>query len=435
MKRSNPTLAGLIVFVLFFFLSCDTSDKIDLPDYFVKYFGDAGSQEGVDLIANSDGTILLFGNTTPVGETNTKLYLAKCDDKGNLLWELPPFGGSGNNQAKDIELTSDGRIVLLANSDGSAGENDILIITMDQDGVELNRNLFSNDGNEDASTVTQTSDGFIVTGSTSNTNQKANPVENDQRDAFNFRFYDDLTPFPDTWNKTLGPGTFDAGVKVIEVSTGQFYFFGYTNKRPAGQSTTNFNFWIFPLNNVGNGSFDIGEEIFAGDPLVDERLSSVALSPSQSGEGFLLTGMRTDAAGNGSIYISKLRKNLNFSAGETDQVFQFPSTTLSADINLGQLSDSKTASISSILSGFLIVSNEHSADNENLYLTKITNTGSNAWSGPKGFVFGGDGIDQIGSVAELADGSILLIGTFSIGDDGQHKVALIKVNKDGKFND
>jgi len=416
-------------------LSCDTKENVDAPNYFVKYFGTVGDQEGVDMVVNSDGSILLFGNTTLPGDTNSKLYLAKSNADGELLWEKYPFGGNFKNQARDIEITSDGRIVLLATSEVAANDNDVLLITTDQNGIELKRTTHGFVGsNEEASSVTQTSDGFIVTGLTSNTSQKANQVNNDQQDAFNFRFYDDLTSYPDTWNETLGPGTFDAGAKVIEILPNQFYFFGYTNKKPSGQSATNFNFWIFPLNGFGNGNFDVGEEIFAGDPLVDEKLISVAISPLQSGEGFLLTGLRTDPSGVNSIFISKLRKNLNFTAGQSDQVFQFPSTTVSTDINLGQFTDSRISTISSVLSGFFIVSNENSTGNQNFYLTKITNTGANAWSLPKGFVFGGEHTDRIGSVAELADGSILLLGTFSIGDDNQQKMTLIKLNKDGKFS-
>jgi len=436
MRSNRLPVIGWIVLFPFFFLSCETSNNVEAPNSFVKYFGGAGDQEGVDLIVNADGTILLFGNTTLPGDTNPKLYLAKSDVNGNLLWERSAFGGPLKNQARDIEIASDGRIILLATSEITAGDNDILLITADQNGNELKRVTHGYSSfDEDASSVTQTTDGFIVTGSTSNTSQKANPVNNDERDAFNFRFYDDLTSYPNIWNETLGPGTFDAGTKMIQVAPGQFYFFGYTNKKPSNHSVVNFNFWIFPVNDVGNGSFDIGEEVFAGDVLVDEKLSSVTISPAQSGEGFLLTGIRTDESGASSIYIAKLRRNLNFLPGQTDQVFQFPPQTVSADIQFGQLQDLRTSSISSVLSGFVIVSNENSENNQNFYLTKITNTGANAWTTPKGFIFGGGNSDKIGSVAELPDGSILMIGTFSVGDDLQQKMTLVKVNKEGKFDD
>src|SRR6478752_6177817 len=175
MRRSRLSWGVLF---LCSFLSCDTADNVDAPNSFVKYFGAAGDQEGIDLVVNPDGTVLLFGNTTLPGDSNTKLYLVKSDANGNLLWELPAFGGPWKNQARDIEVTSDGRIVLLATSEiADGGDNDILLITVNQSGKELKQVTHGYPNtDEDASTVTQTTDGFIVTGSTTNTDQKANQV-------------------------------------------------------------------------------------------------------------------------------------------------------------------------------------------------------------------------------------------------------------------
>src|SRR6478736_1511627 len=165
--RKNKIAFVWSISLLFFFLSCDTADNVNAPTSFVKYFGAAGHQEGVDLVVNADGTTLLFGNTTLPGEIHSKLYLAKSDANGNLLWERSAFGGPLNNQARDIEVASDGRIILLANSEVSSGDNDVLVIIADQNGNELKRAIHGYANfQEDASTVTQTMDGFIVTGAT-----------------------------------------------------------------------------------------------------------------------------------------------------------------------------------------------------------------------------------------------------------------------------
>jgi hypothetical protein len=435
MKSSKVAKILPIALLLFLVWSCDTPDNVSPPDYFIKYFGEEGHQEGVDLLVNADGTILLFGNTSVTREeTGQNFFLVKSDANGNVLWQKT-FGGKNQENAKDIEVTSDGRVVLLGTTKNDSGDSDILLITTDATGVKIDSVVYGYPGtDEKPASVTQTTDGFIVTGSTTNVSQKkANPIPgtNDQQDAFNFRFYDDLSLYSNSWNETLGPGTIDAGVKVIQVGTG-FYFFGYSNKatsEPSSQS--GLNFWIFPLSNFGIGAFEVGEEIFVGG-VADERLSSVTLSPPESGEGFLLTGIVTNALGtSSSIYITKLRKSLNFSAGASSQVFQVDGTSLGNE--LGTLTDFATHSSSSILSGFFILCNDHSSGNENFYLTKVTNLGKPAWSSPQGFVFGGLNEDSIGSVSELPNGSILMIGTFSVGDDRQHKMTLIKVNKDGKF--
>jgi hypothetical protein len=429
-SRRSVKLLG-IALLLFLFGSCDTPDNVSPPQYFVKYFGEDGHQTGVDLIVNTDGTILLLGTTKIIRNAveNQDLLLVKSDASGNLIWQKS-FGSSSIEVAKDIEITSDGRIVLLGTTEKN-GDKDVFLVITDQSGVKLDSVVYGYSGSEEIpNSVSQTSDGFIVTGTTTNVGQKANSVVNDLQDAFNFRFFNDLTSYPNTWNETMGPGTIDVGVKVIQIGTG-FYFFGYSNKQTADPSKLGLNFWIFPLNNFGNGSFDVGEEIFVGG-IADERLSSVTLSPPESGEGFLLTGTATSSGSvvSNNIYIAKLRKSLNFT-GTSAQALQRDPLSLGND--LGLITDFSTKSNSSILSGFLILSNDRSLGNQNFYLTKVNNNCDTEWKSPQGFDFGGSNDDTIGSLAELPDGSILMVGTFSVGDDRQSKMTLIKVNKDGKF--
>src|SRR6478609_8238366 len=119
--------------------SCDTSGTIGDPaqDHFIKYYGSDGDQEGVDAVVGSDGSIYLLGNTTAPGTTVGKqLYLVKTDPEGILIWSKT-FGGQFDEEAKDIELTVDGRLVILANSQKGSTENDILLMTLSLDGTKI----------------------------------------------------------------------------------------------------------------------------------------------------------------------------------------------------------------------------------------------------------------------------------------------------------
>jgi len=63
---------------------------------------------------------------------------------------------------------------------------------------------------------------------------------------------------------------------------------------------------------------------------------------------------------------------------------------------------------------FLLLTNEKSFnDNQNWMLTKVDTFGSPVWSLP--IIFGGEGLDTCGSVQELPDGRIVLIGTMRTG--------------------
>ncbi len=416
-------------FVLIFVaLGCDTASNIDPPEdsFFVKFYGDEGNQEGVDAVINPDGTITLFGTTEELN-MGKQLYLVNILPNGLINWERK-YGTSKNEIAKDIELTRDGRLAIVADIENTPTEHDILVMTLGLDGAVIASDTikFINGGtptDETANSITQISDGFIVAGSTNNLDLKPNgtgPV-NDSRDALFVRLFDDLTIYPDLWKQGYGPGAFDEAIKVIEVSPNQFYLFANTNT-PVPFSDINFH--VLGLGATGQGNSP--NNFFPGEQTgSNEILSSVAFSPIQSGEGFLLAGISQAPGASADVYVVKLRKDLNFN--NSDIQFQ---KTLS--INLGIVSQAKVSTVASSSSGFLILANEKLTGIQNFYLTKIDNSGFPVWSDP--IIFGGEQDDRIGSVLEFPDGSIGIIGTFAIGVDGETKMTFIKVNKEGKFS-
>ena len=409
-----------------FISGCDTTGSIDSPDdqFFVKLYGGEGNQEGVDLVENPDGTFTLFGNAQSLND-GSQLFLVNARQDGSIVWEKT-FGSPLNENAKDIELTNDGRLVIVADVENAPGEHDIMVMTLTLDGNEIASNItgFNSAGiptDEIALSVTQSVDGFLVAGSTSNLDLKpiGSGVSNDTRDALHLRYFDDLTIFPNTWRQAHGPGDFDEGVKVVQVSPGLFYFFGYTNTQSG-----DFNFYVLGLG--ATGETNQTDNFLPGIPASNEILSSVIISPAQSGEGFLLTGITSSAPGVKDLFAVKLRKTLTFT--NSDFLFQ---KTLS--INLQDINQDRAAAFASISSGFLIVSNERSTGPQNFLLTKISNEGNLVWTTPPFFTFGSELDDRIGSVIELSNERIGIVGTMAVGAEGETKMAFIKVNKEGKF--
>ncbi len=431
--RWRTKLAFLSVVFQIGLIGCDSSSTIVDPNesYFLKFYGGDGDQTGADMVVLPDGSFILFGTTKQSGtEKTSQWYLVKTDSKGHLVWEKT-FGGPNDEEARDIELTNDNRLVAVGNSYKSTTNRDVFIMTLTLDGVKIDSVLLglksatNADTDEDALSVTQTSDGFIVAGSTTNTDLKPNATANDQRDAMHLRFTNNLKTYAN-WSQTHGPGTIDVGVKVFASGSPSFpfYFFGYTNKNGfSGQVKSDFNFWYFGLNDFGGNSNDF----YGGDFIDEQKLGSVAVAPVQSGDGFFLGGITTNSTGASDIYVAKLRKSLVYNA--TDYQFQKP-----LSINIGINLPSNTSVFAAQQSGFYILVNENSFNaNQNWLLTKINIDGSINWSLP--IVFGGEGIDAIGAIQELPDGRIVLLGTMTTGksDVGEFKMTLIKVNQDGKL--
>lgn len=411
-----------------FIESCDTTRNIDPPDehHFLKYFGGEGDQEGVDMVVNADGTLLLFGNTYSE-DKGTQLYLVNADENGQLLWEQT-YGGPFEDHAVDIELTDDGRIVLVANSEKSPGETDILLMTLSLDGAEIKSTLFGltsagMETIEEARSVTQISDGFIVSGSTTDLEVKPDQVANDTRDALHVRFNDDLSLYPNTWRLGHGPGTDDVGVKVIQVSPTQFHFFGYSNSVESGHPKADYNFWIYGLGENGETTGNID---YAGTTSQDEKLSMVTTVPVQLGEGFLLSGTTSDASGNKDIYLLRLSRDLIYNS--TDHKAE---KNLASD--LGVINDLRVAAYPTS-TGFLVAASKQGDQSQGLYVAKLDNGLNFSWN-PTSVFISGEFDDQIGAVAELPSGQIVILGTIKVGNEGESKMVLIKLNRDGQFLD
>ena len=287
------------------------------------------------------------------------------------------------------------------------------------------KNSLGADTDEDAVSVSLTTDGFIVAGSSSNTDLKPSVgASNDQRDAIHLRFFDNLTIYSTSWRKAHGPGSYDVAVKVIQVSATQFYLFGYTNTLVVGHSNPDFNYWVFGLGS--NGDANTADQ-FSGTLNDDEKLSSFCVAPTQSIEGYFLGGTTRSATGLTDFYTTKLRKPLSFIS--TDLQFEKP-LSIQLGINLPE----RTSVFASQSGGFFVLGNENNFNkDQNLILTKINFDGSLAWGTP--IVFGGEGLDACGAVQELPDGKILLIGTMRTGrpDVGEFKMTLIKTSRDGKL--
>ncbi len=424
-KIKNTAFFFLALVGLLF--SCETSNNIDDPtkSYFIKQFGGDGDQEGVDMVVDdNDGSLYLLGNS--INRTGKNLYIVKTDAEGNLIWEKT-IDGVNDFEAKDIELTSDRRLLILANYSVNPDDIDIFILTKDINGISLDSTFFGYSGFiEEASSITQISDGFIVAGSTTNTNLKpSNNTPNDQMDALFARFSDDLTVASNLWKTTAGPGTIDVAIKVLPITLSpgnstEFYVFGYSNR--SGGSQADKNFWYFGLNEFGENP---AGDWTAGSVSDDELLSAAILNGSSPGAGYILAGNAVNTTDN-HIYIAKLRNQLNFN--DTDFQFQ---TKL--DFNLGLTDFSKVSVYPSVSSGYLILANAKVATKNDFLLHKIDTDGNLKWSDP--LIFGGLNNDYIGAVKELPNGKIILLGTMSLGDEAQKKMALIKVNKVGKFLD
>lgn len=419
--------------------ACDSPSTTKDPDasYFVKFYGRDGDQEGKDVVILPDGNMVLFGTSRPTQPTlATQWYVVKVDPKGNVFWEKE-FGGLLDDEARDIELTSTGNLVLVGNTYKTSTDRDILIITINTDGTKLDSARIpvrdaldpfggSSDGDEDVASVSEALDGgFLIAGTTTYVANKPNPTFlPDPHDALKVRVDASLDVFPSSWVQNYGYVSDDASQKIVQVSATKFYVFGYTNTLPPGQTTQNYNFWVYELG--VDGDF-VNQSIYPGTPSAEEKLSSFSFSPTLAAPDYFLGGLTRTGSGPSDFYVTKLRNPLEFNSND----IQFEK---SLSINLGTGLEGHTAVAAALGGGFLVMGNENGFDNnQNWVLTKLFANGTEAWNIP--IVFGGEGFDTCGAIQQLPDGRIILVGTMRTGrpDVGEFKLTLVKVNAEGKL--
>ncbi|MBL6449990.1 hypothetical protein JMN32_26995 [Fulvivirga sp. 29W222] len=403
------------VLVLLIFLSlligCDTESSIDprYENYFVKYYGEEGNQEGVDVQLVSDGFIILGNSTSADG--NQDIVLIKADHLGNQQW-INSFGGERNEEAVAMEVDASGNLIIAATVNMTSTDRDVMILKIAPDGVQIDSAVFGSVGKDDvANDILVTQDGdYILTGYTTNvdTSKPGYLESTDLQDIYSVRTTPDLVQVdPAAWRRVYGFPGIDRGVGLMQKTDGSFLFFGTTNKPPTTNSQqAGFNMFLFPA--AADGIAVSTAELQLFGTLSDETASKII----QTGEGgFIMLGTST-SAGLNQLYMARVRNNNDFvSAGVVA-------------VN-GNVEGTSIAEASS--GGFLILGEVLENNNANIALSRVASNGSIGWQK----TFGGVDNDGPGTIIELENGEILFVGTVTL--ESQTKICLIKVTNSGEL--
>ena len=132
MRINKITIVALVVMLL----GCDAGNRVDpfFEDYFIKYYGEDGNQEGVDIYVNDDDSMILLGNSSSLTD-KSKPFIVKTDSEGNVLWQRQM--GERDETAVDVELITQGayqgKLVVISNV-GTGDLTRVRVTIVDQDG-------------------------------------------------------------------------------------------------------------------------------------------------------------------------------------------------------------------------------------------------------------------------------------------------------------
>lgn len=416
----NNIVSILVVsFTSVIVFSCDTDRTVTPPysDYFLKYYGEDGNQQAVDMVVNNDNTFILLG-TSSVGQG---IIVVKADDNGKTLWTKKL--GSASDVPVDIEPTLDGNYVILSNYQRSVDNLDVTLIRIDGDGNKIDSVSHGTSANDYASSVTAVNDGgFIIAGKT-----EYNPQPPNRKSLFlHFRcnsalvFYDDKGGL---WNDIDGYGTdaiagdINGCTKVYQNSSNSFYVFGYSNALTPNNAKSKIQLIYYQLTNQG----DQAGVNFLGATDNDIQSAFVSYVPPALLEGYFVVSTVDKGTPASKLRVSKLKSPLH-STGISDTQF---------DQNvLGTLRLEGVYATPSYTApeGYLIAANKTDDKGQTVVLlTKVNQSGDELWS----TAYGANKSDLAAAVAELPNGKIVVLCTIQM--DVQTKIGLLKLNSSGQF--
>lgn len=400
----------VVLNILIALWSCSTESTVDprYEDYFIKYYGAEGDQFGIDLLKVDDGFVIL-AESRPVQQGKAQIMLVKVDELGNTMWSRD-YGTTVPTVPVDLEMDPAGDFIIAATTQSAPGDTDIILFKVGADGAKIDSAVFGQVGElEVVNSLTITAEGdYIVTGSTTgvDTSKPDYQPSTDFEDIYSIRTTSDFVPYSTAdWRRVYGFSGIDRGQRIFQKEDGSFLFFGTTNRPAVANSQqAGFNMFLFPAGQDGIASSAGLFHLFG--TLSDEYAADMV----RAAGGYVMLGSSVSGEGS-SPFLAKIGNNNDF----------ISSGTIDIDENVVAASmDVHDAG------GFLVLAKEVvSTKDSNIFLIRLSAGGNEIWRRN----FGGVDIDDAGTVTALDDGTIVFVGSITLGS--QSKACLIKVNASG----
>ena len=405
--------------------SCDTEGNVDpvYQTYFIKYYGEDGNQEGVDLLVNADGSLILLGNSSSQTNPVTIPFIAKVDLFGSVLWQRQLGGlqlGGVNEKAVDVEFDNSGNLIVLSNY--AEGDNArVKVYRLSPEGVGLDSIMIDFQEWQVGKSVTVTNDGRILIAG----NRRPDPDQNydlpgtDVADATILEV--DPTFQRDSIVSQFGGGEMNgAGVKIFE-RAGGYTMLGYTDKPRKNGADFKLSFEAISLNEFIIGP---GQRVVKG-PISETQTASSAIETFGMPEGgYLLVGTSYVNTLSSNIYLVHFYNPIGRILSDGEPTVQFNNVY---QLNRRLEGISVTAAEPDDI---YVLANETKENNKrDIFLLMLTGGGDVRSFATFGAL---EGDDTAGAVRVMPDGRIAVFGTMEL--ETQKKMALIMLSPDGNFS-
>lgn len=175
-----------------------------------------------DISECTDGGFIAVGSTKSFGAGNNDVLLVRTDLNGNLIW-AKTIGAAGNDVGNGIAQTSDHGFIIAGTSGSfnNSGNDDVLIIRTDSNGIVLWTKTYGDTLPESAEYILKTSDGNFIAGGNS-----YDSILYVSQDGLQLKIDENGNLI---WARIVGSGAYEAFYASTELPDGSLINAGFTN--------------------------------------------------------------------------------------------------------------------------------------------------------------------------------------------------------------
>ncbi|MCH7769538.1 MAG: T9SS type A sorting domain-containing protein [Bacteroidetes bacterium] len=184
-----------------------------------RVYGGSSADGAYSLQQTTDGGFIIGAHVNSFGAGQHDVYLIKINNNGDTLW-TKTFGGVGEDRFREIHQTADGGFILVSETlSFGAGNSDVYLIKTDSIGNLLWTKTYGGGSSDYGYSVRQTSDGgYIIAGYTRSFGAAGTDVYIIKTDSSGNL----------DWAKTYGGSSNDYGYSIRQTTDGGYIVAGYT---------------------------------------------------------------------------------------------------------------------------------------------------------------------------------------------------------------
>jgi hypothetical protein len=361
---------------------------------FQKDIGGAQYSVGTNMKVTADSGFIMAGITMAFGAGGYDFYVIKTNHNGDTDWTRT-YGGAGDDEATSVQQTTDGGYIIAGYSNSfTAGNYAVYLVKTNSKGDTLWTKTYGGLVYDEGSRVEQTKDGgYIIVGNTKSYGQGQDDIYLIKTNALG----------DTTWTKVYGGTGDDLGNDVQQTADLGYIITGQTNSFGAG----GYDVYLIKTNANGDTTWT---KTYGGP---SDDLSAIVRATPIDG-GYIIVGA-TASYGFGSDNIYVIKTNAN---GDTLWNRTYGGTSFEYGNSIELTKEG----------GYIIGATTHSFGfgNDDAYLIKINSTGDTLFSR----VYGSPGYDYGCDAYQTVDGGFVMSGLSSLVS-GNGDVYLIKTDSMG----